>query len=1406
VGIGACAAEGVKSCDPTGSATICEGMPAAAGEESCNGIDDDCDGTNDEGFGVGGFCEVGVGSCKRNGATICSPDGQVGCSVNPGIPSDELCNGIDDNCNGEIDEGNPESGDACNSGLDGVCRAGVRNCLGGRLQCVPDIQPGTQSEECDGLDNDCNGVPDDVVQALLDGNGVPLLDEDGNAQTIQRGSPCTNGLGACNRQGFYSCEIGVGLLCNADPGPPGEELCNGADDDCDGALDERAFPRVDIEGEENLVPGANCVIGQGECAGPGVSQCSLDTLGVVCVGDPETASVETCNGLDDDCDGQIDERNPQGDANCTIDGQLGECALGRTQCQGGNLNCVPTNPNPEIEVCDGLDTDCDGKCLPGEGCDDDTDLVTTQDPDCSVGDGLCERDGTLVCDMNLNTLVCNANPGTPNVELCDALDNDCDGVSDENNPEGGMSCAVPGQRGRCASGVTVCQNAGRANVDLICQQGNNPVAEVCNGEDDNCNGLYDEGYGVWTNENARTANELVANTCSRGLGLCYRDGIYQCSADGQSAECSALDIPGAASDTICNMLDDDCDGLTDEDALYYGWSEEPIPAGVSVWLNPDAENSAELVGRSCAEGCGPCRNAGVLACGPSGGVYCTGVQDLTQTVVENCDGIDGNCDCVGDWEQYTEDSGDACTPLSPGRLPSACSEGSQTCEGGPGGVNIVCTSNVEPGSQPEMCDGINNDCDGSIDEGASGTGSNCDVEGALGVCSAGTSQCTTEGDIICTGNIPATPETCDGLDNDCDGDDDEDFNVGGVCDSSFFLGTRNGQGICSSPNCRCYAVGLRECVSDDDPATELNEVGTVTCTAEMPVQPDELSEACDGSFIDEDCDGFVDEGFDLLNDLNNCGSCGNVCSGADPECIEGECFRTYWLDPELGSNTSGSGTSASPWRTLRYATDQVDGENSTLGIPAARIYLKPGRYARRDKDPVSACDDCGACACGADEECKSGAAAPGGTGCYLVNAELELFPVSPSNTIQIVGAGETPGEVIIDGGTLACFEDPFGASCTTTARSANIGPIFAYTGADDVRGKTDCQTVGARKAYCAQQPFMNQDSYGTRNLIANLTMLRTPARNSETGSRFPTIQLQNGSNLMVQDTILDYGDSTGAASLASVTTNSELVVDRMTIRRTPTPKIIGISNGGKFYGHALSVFNSSVAQTASNAQHRRAFFQAVGADTIIQLENSVFANNAASIMQVGNAAKGLMMHCSVANLDSGYAVLVDSGSLQTTVVNNAFYQLRQTPSTSDGGGGLFLRKDWSNLSVRNNLFYKMDQASGGRAAAVYSGGTITNLYTPANMDEYNTPSFGTGNFEGDPKFLAPGNNNLTLTDGSQCVKENSGANGPFDYCNDLFEDWGPILPVCPEKDRIGTQRSNRGVSPDIGAFESLVDP
>ena len=88
-----------------------EGVPAAAvhpgAEEVCNYTDDDCDGTIDEGFaGIGESCFVGVGACRREGTMVCTADFTgIACSIGPGIPSAEICNGEDDDCDGETDEG-----------------------------------------------------------------------------------------------------------------------------------------------------------------------------------------------------------------------------------------------------------------------------------------------------------------------------------------------------------------------------------------------------------------------------------------------------------------------------------------------------------------------------------------------------------------------------------------------------------------------------------------------------------------------------------------------------------------------------------------------------------------------------------------------------------------------------------------------------------------------------------------------------------------------------------------------------------------------------------------------------------------------------------------------------------------------------------------------------------------------------------------------------------------------------------------------------------------------------------------------------------------------------------------------------------------------------------------------------
>ena len=125
------------------------------------------------------------------------------------------------------------------------------------------------------------------------------------------------------------------------------EICNGADDDGDGSTDE-GLPvggaPVDADGDG--VPLCPATAGD-------AFDCN-DQLAAIHPG-----AAETCDGMDDDCDGAIDEGQPADGEACTIPGLLGLCAQGETSCAAGPLVCAQVN-DPEPEACDGEDNDCDG--------------------------------------------------------------------------------------------------------------------------------------------------------------------------------------------------------------------------------------------------------------------------------------------------------------------------------------------------------------------------------------------------------------------------------------------------------------------------------------------------------------------------------------------------------------------------------------------------------------------------------------------------------------------------------------------------------------------------------------------------------------------------------------------------------------------------------------------------------------------------------------------------------------------------------------------------------------------------------------------------------------------------------------------------------------------------------------
>src|SRR5262249_24476713 len=159
----------------------------APGPEECDNLDNNCDGSVDEDLTRPTTC--GAGACERTGQETCTAGVWGGDTCVPGDPSGEGCNGTDDNCDGTVDEGNPGGGGACTTGLPGVCAAGTEVCVEGAIACVSDFAP--SEETCDGADNDCDGETDEglgqttcgvgACQVTVDNcvGGVPQLCEPG---------------------------------------------------------------------------------------------------------------------------------------------------------------------------------------------------------------------------------------------------------------------------------------------------------------------------------------------------------------------------------------------------------------------------------------------------------------------------------------------------------------------------------------------------------------------------------------------------------------------------------------------------------------------------------------------------------------------------------------------------------------------------------------------------------------------------------------------------------------------------------------------------------------------------------------------------------------------------------------------------------------------------------------------------------------------------------------------------------------------------------------------------------------------------------------------------------------------------------------------------------------------------
>ncbi len=264
----------------------------------------------------------------------------------------------------------------------------------------------------------CNSADDDCDMLIDEG-----FDLDTDAMNCGRcGNACTfpNAVGSCTAGscGIASCLAGFHDIdgnpvtgCEYPCTPTGmPDTCNGVDDDCDGTLDE-----------SDPMLGTACGSNVGACL-RGVRACQLGSL--ACVGGRGPTS-ETCNNVDDDCDGARDELPLPGvGVRCGATNQ-GRCEFGSVVCTAGALGCGGAFVGPIAETCNGIDDDCDGTV------DDTPSPPATTPPSCAATAGVCA--GRAPVCMGASGWACTFPPTyQPTETICDSLDNDCDGTGDEN--------------------------------------------------------------------------------------------------------------------------------------------------------------------------------------------------------------------------------------------------------------------------------------------------------------------------------------------------------------------------------------------------------------------------------------------------------------------------------------------------------------------------------------------------------------------------------------------------------------------------------------------------------------------------------------------------------------------------------------------------------------------------------------------------------------------------------------------------------------------------------------------------------------------------------------------------------------------------------------------------------------